>query len=230
MKNHASFPLAVLASLLWVSSATASVETAVETSEASPPPYRDRTASLLVSVGGIGAPAISEGTRDRSFGLGVAAFIEALGSNTFGLETGFMVVNRVYEASAGSTKLLEETNRIQIPILFRYWPAEFVSIGVGPFGSIKSGSTASTVNPAGLATSAHKNAEFGAEAALTFNFRVLPRTAVFVEGRVTDSMGRASDETSLDLIGLAGFKFEFAPGQNTVIRPVTVSEIPHSAF
>lgn len=169
----------------------------------------DKRGSFILSVAGIASSKLKSDSRDRTVGVGGGALIEAQVNPWLGLETGALLLTRTYEVNQNSAQLIEESTRIQVPILARFWPARFFSVGAGPFMAFKLGKTSrGSFTPSNLSTSAGKTTELGAEAAATFNMAVYKKTGAFLEGRLSRTFGRADNESNTDVVGLLGIKLD----------------------
>ena len=86
-----------------------------------------------------------------------------------------------------------------------------MSIAAGPFASFKVGNTTRTIEigniaSADLKTSADQEAQYGLDAAVTFNIAVYNKTGLFVEGRYSSPFEKEENETSDEATALIGLK------------------------
>ncbi|MCH2535263.1 MAG: outer membrane beta-barrel protein [Bdellovibrionales bacterium] len=154
---------------------------------------------------------IENNEEEKAYNVGAAVLFEANVNSYFGIETGGILIDRQYDVKSGSLRLVENVKRLHIPILFRLWPADFVSIAAGPFASFKIGNTTRTVEignivSANLETSADEEAQYGLDAAVTFNIAVYNKTGIFIEGRYSSPFEKEDNETSDEATALVGVK------------------------
>ncbi len=180
----------------------------------SPMPSHAERGEFIISIAAVANNTIDkiENTEEtKSYNVGAAILFEANVNSYVGIETGGIMIDRQYDVKSGNLRLVEDVKRLHVPILFRLWPADFVSIAAGPFASFKVGNTTRTIEigniaSANLETSADKEAQYGLDAAVTFNFAVYNKTGLFVEGRYSSPFEKEQNETSDQLTALVGVK------------------------
>ncbi len=176
-----------------------------------------RGGSMVLSLGGLASTNTEEldDEADIDTAFGAAALIEANVNDVFGIETGVLFTRRAYEVGNDSLRLVQEVNRLHVPVAARFWVADFFSIAAGPYVSFRTGDVDNALEigdeeVASLETSAEEDVTFGADVAATLNFAVDDKTGIFVEGRYSTQFDQLADETSDVVTGIAGLKLDFA--------------------
>lgn len=149
--------------------------------------------------------------RDESYNFGFGGLVEANINGFLGIETGAMFVKRQYEVSGTLGSVVQQTNRIHVPVLVKFWPTNFLYVGAGPYASFKTGSVNTALNagntPIGdINTSADDDVEIGYDLSLGVNFAVAGKTGIFVEARYSSPFESEDSERYEELTALAGVK------------------------
>lgn len=177
---------------------------------------QDDSGSLILSLAGVVNTTVEEvgdDQEDDQLNVGGGVLVEAAVNDAFGIETGALYLRRQYEVSEGNARLVQEVGRVHVPVLARLWPVDYFSIAAGPFVAfavtdeetqLEIGDT----EVAQIETAASNSAEFGLDAAATFNFAVNDKTGFFLEGRYSVLLGEAANEDADELSALAGLKFD----------------------
>jgi len=176
----------------------------------------DGAGSLILSLAGVANDRVKEVEADREdneVNVGGGVLIEAAVNDHFGIETGALVMNRQYDRESEDLRVVEEVTRVHVPVVARFWLADFFSIGAGPFAAFKTGDTKRTLEigdrrVATLKTSADDDTEFGLDGAATLNFAVADKTGIFVEGRYSMMLDEEEDEDADEVSALAGIKID----------------------
>ncbi len=176
----------------------------------------DGAGSLILSLAGVANDRVKEvdnDQEDNEINVGGGILIEAGVNDHFGIETGALVVNRQYDVERGNTRVVDEVTRVHVPVIARFWLADFFSIGAGPFVALKTGDTKRTLEIGGnevasTRTSAEDDAEFGLDGAATFNIAVADKTGIFIEGRYSYLLDDEDDEDNNEISALAGIKID----------------------
>lgn len=179
-----------------------------------PIPSQAERGEFIISIAAVANSTIEKienNEEDKSYNVGAALLFEANVNSYIGIETGGIFIDRQYDVKAGNLRLVEDVKRLHVPILLRLWPADFVSIAAGPFASFKVGNTTRTIEigniaSADLKTSADQEAQYGLDAAVTFNIAVYNKTGLFVEGRYSSPFEKEENETSDEATALIGLK------------------------
>ena len=172
--------------------------------------------SVVLSFAGLVNGArkqIAESAESGTYNAGLGALVEANINGTFGIETGALLLARQYEVSSRQARLIQEMQRLHVPVTARAWVGDFVSLAAGPFVAFGVGSERAVVEVgdtqvAGLRTAAEQDVEFGIDGAATFNFAVSQKTGIFVEGRYSYLLGDAQNENADQISALAGVKLD----------------------
>lgn len=175
---------------------------------------QDGDGELVLSFFGVVNQGVEEAEsdkEDKSYHFGVGAFVETNINGNFGIETGAIFVKRQYDYEAAGFRLVQEVNRLHIPVLARFWVSDYFSVGAGPFASVKVGNVSDTLEIGSttigsVETNADDSVEFGFDVAATLNFAVNDKTGIFVEGRYSQPFDRAQDTDYETLTALAGVK------------------------
>jgi opacity protein-like surface antigen len=149
--------------------------------------------------------------RNESIDFGFGVLVEANVNGFLGIETGLLYVKRQYEYSAAGSSLVQQVNRLHVPVLAKFWPTNFLYVGAGPYVSFKTGSVNSALNIGGVDvgsvdTSADDDVELGYDISTGVNFSVADKTGVFVELRYSSPFEKESSENYEELTALAGVK------------------------
>ena len=173
--------------------------------------------SLIISVFGVATGTekevrneVSRDEFDRGYGL----FLEGNFNDHFGIETGAYMVRRQYEVSNRFGSITTSVDRLTIPVLAKFWLADFLSVGVGPYASFSVGDERTDVNLGDITIAssesrASEDQELGIETSATFNLAVNDKTGVFVEGRYTRPFdNEANDQFVNHASLLAGLKVD----------------------
>jgi hypothetical protein len=176
----------------------------------------DGAGSLILSLAGVAndqVKDVQDGREDNEINMGGAALIEAGVNDHFGIETGALLVNRQYDAERGDVRVVQEVKRVHIPVLARFWFADFFSVAAGPFVAFKTGHVKNALEIGGdevatLETSADDDAEYGADGAVTFDIAVADKTGLFIEGRYSTLFNDKNDEDTDEISALAGVKID----------------------
>ncbi|MCO5113573.1 MAG: PorT family protein [Bdellovibrionaceae bacterium] len=179
--------------------------------------FKERDAGSLIFSGfGVinrGVEDNGSGSEDDQYHFGVGALVEANINGVLGIETGAIFIKRQYDYEAAGFRLVQEVNRLHIPILARVWLGDYFSVGAGPFASIKVGNVKDSLEfgstPIGsVETKADDSVEFGYDIAATFNFAVSDKTGIFIEARYSSPFDKAKNTDYETLTGLAGVKVD----------------------
>lgn len=179
----------------------------------SPQTYAER-GEFIFSIAAIANNTIDKienNEETKKYNVGAALLFEANVNSYLGVETGGIFIDRQYDVEAGSLRLVENVKRLHVPVLFRLWPADFISLAAGPFASFKLGNTTRTieignVTAAQLETSADKDTQYGIDAAVTLNLAVYNKTGLFIEGRYSSPFEKEDNESSDEATALVGVK------------------------
>ncbi len=191
-------------------------ETVTTTEQVTDNESDDNKGSLILSVAGVVNNRIKEGqneSEDKSMDYGGGALVEFGLNDNLGLETGALVINRQYERGGSNLKVIQEVKRLHVPLLVRFWPVDFISIGAGGFTSFKLGDVKNSLEIGGtevgsLTTKADDSVEYGLEAAVALNLAVSDKTGIFVEGRYSDLLSGDKNTDYNEVSGLAGIKID----------------------
>lgn len=172
--------------------------------------------ALILSVFGVANENVKEvnsGERDKSYNFGVGGLVEANVNGILGIETGAIFIKRQYEYSAAGASLVQQVDRLHIPVVAKFWPTNYISLGVGPFISFKTGSVDNTLNIGGvdvgtIQSSADDDVEFGYDLTAGLNFAVAEKTGIFVEARYSSPFEKENSEDYEELSALAGVKIQ----------------------
>lgn len=177
--------------------------------------YEDDKGSLILSFVAIATDRVKEvqDREDNELNYGGGILVEANINDNFGIETGALVVNRQYEIERLGVRVVEEVQRIHVPITARFWATDFFSLAAGPYLAFKTGSTKTSleigdINLGNFKTSADDSVEYGLDAAATINLAVNDKTGVFVEGRYSKMLNEENDEDGDQVSALAGLKLD----------------------
>jgi hypothetical protein len=172
----------------------------------------DHKGGLVLSLAGVvsdRAGDLDEGRNNDRVDVGGGILVEASVNDNFGIETGLLLVNRVYDVEANNSRLVEEVNRLHVPVVARFWATDFFSIAAGPYASFRTEDEEATIsNGTGLETSADDDVEFGLDAAATVNLAMNDKTGLFLEGRYSRPFDEANNEDSDVVSGLVGLKLD----------------------
>jgi len=169
----------------------------------------DDDGSLVLSFAGIA----SERANESSYDYGLGALIEANVNDHFGIETGALFIKRESELfNSGGAELTQTVSRLHIPVLARFWVADYFSVAAGPFVEFKTGDVKTSGSIGGVGgsveTSADDSTQFGLDAAATLNFAVADKTGIFVEARYSMFFDEEDDEEFNKMFYLAGVKLD----------------------
>lgn len=141
-------------------------------------------------------------------GLGFSAELNI--NRYFGFELGIFSIRRRYITNSGNASLVEDAKRAHIPGLFRVWLWDNVSLGAGPFASIRTDGvrSAETGNAEELDTQASDSIEWGLEFAGTLNIAYGDRSGIFLEGRWSEPFNQRSDVEINQFSAITGIKVE----------------------
>lgn len=169
---------------------------------------------LILSAFGLVNQGVKEAEsdeEDKEYHFGVGALVEANINGALGIETGALFIKRQYDYEAGGFRVVQEVNRIHVPVLARFWIGDIFSVGVGPYVAFKVGNVKDSLefgsSPIGsIETNADDDVEFGYDIAATLNFAVNDKTGIFVEGRYSKPFDEAESTDFEALTALAGVK------------------------
>lgn len=175
----------------------------------------DNQSSVVVSLTGLMNTQDSnfegEDTNKDDVNYGGGVLVELNANDNFGIETGALLTERVYEASAGSESIGQKVKRLHVPLTARAWLSDYFSVAAGPFVSFQVGDVEtyyqSGNNVVGsISTDAEKQTEYGLDGAATFNIAVADKTGLFVEARYSSVL--SSDEVEDEVSALTGLKID----------------------
>ncbi len=174
---------------------------------------RPTDGELILSLFGVVNDSVKDdgsSGRDNSYNFGAGALVEANVNGFLGIETGAIFVKRQYEYGSGPVSLVQEVGRLHVPAVVKFWPTNFLAVGIGPYASFKVGDVKNTLEIGGVGgsvdTKADDDVELGLDATVTLNFSVADKTGIFVEGRYSKPFDEG-DDTELDsMTGLVGVK------------------------
>lgn len=169
---------------------------------------------LILSVFGLANQSKEQASSSESkdsYNYGGGGLVEANINGVVGIETGALFVKRQYEYSALGSTLVQEVSRFHIPVMAKFWPTNFLSLGVGPYMSVKTGSVKNSLNIGGVDvgsvdTNADDDVEFGLDIAAAVTASLSDKTGLFLEARYSKPF---KEEDSVDyesLTALAGVK------------------------
>lgn len=168
---------------------------------------------MIFSIFGVVKDSVEEiktDERDNKLNYGFGALVEANANSFLGIETGVIFVKRQYDYEAGGVSFVQEVNRLHIPVVAKFWPTNFLALGVGPYVGIKVGNVKNTLSIGSVSgsidTNADNDVEFGLDATATLNFSIADKTGLFVEGRYSQPFDNKSDVDYDSLTGLVGVK------------------------
>ncbi len=171
------------------------------------------TGQLVLSLAVVGNSQTKQLAEDNlrdELNFGGAAFVEFLMGDHFGVETGAMLVQRQYDVASGPLRLVQETQRLHIPVLARYWVADYFSAAAGPYASVRVGGTRSAAQvgeaEAALETSASRDLELGFDISVLFNLGIANKTGLFAEGRYSLPFQTKGGEKASEVYALMGVK------------------------
>lgn len=179
--------------------------------------FKEREAgSLILSAFGAvnrGVEDSGSGDEDDKYHFGVGALVEANINGILGIETGAIFIKRQYDYEALGFRLVQQVNRLHVPVLARVWLGDYFSIGAGPFASFKVGNVKDSLELGSttigsVETNADDSVEFGYDIAATLNFAISDKTGIFVEARYSSPFDTAKDTDYETLTGLAGIKID----------------------
>ena len=176
----------------------------------------DHSGSLILSLTGVAndrVKDVEDNQNNNEFNFGAGALIEAGINDHFGIETGVLFINRQYDLEAGEARVVQEVNRLHVPVLARFWATDFFSIALGPFVAFRTGNTKTSLEVGdteigSIKTSADDDVEYGLDAALTFNIAVNDKSGLFVEGRYSKLLDNNQGEEANQVSALAGLKID----------------------
>lgn len=174
---------------------------------------RPNEGELIMSIFGVINESVDQDGstgRDKGYNYGLGGLVEANFNGFIGFETGAIFVQRQYEYGFAGVSLVQEVGRLHVPIVAKFWPTNFLAVGVGPYASLKVGNVKNTLEIGSLSgsvdTKADDEVELGLDATITLNFSIADKTGLFVEGRYSKPFNEGED-TELDgMTGLAGVK------------------------
>lgn len=167
---------------------------------------------MIVSIFGAVTDSVEQvqNERDNKLNYGGGVFVEANFNSIFGIETGAIFIKRQYDYSRGGINLVQEVNRLHVPVLAKFWPTNFLSLGVGPYVGVKVGSVTNSVEIGGVTGSTSTNAddevEFGLDGTVALNMSIDDKTGIFIEGRYSQPFDEKSDVDYDSVTGLVGVK------------------------
>ncbi|MEC9281606.1 MAG: outer membrane beta-barrel protein [Bdellovibrionota bacterium] len=172
--------------------------------------------SLILSFAGVAndtEKAVRNNETNNEVNIGGGVLIEANINEKFGIETGALLINRQYDAEKGEARLLQETKRLHIPIMARFWVTDWFSVATGPFVAFRTGDTKTSLKVGdtelgSLETSADESVEYGIDTAATFNISIDDKSGIFLEGRYSDLFDQDNTEKFNEVSALAGFKMQ----------------------
>jgi len=170
---------------------------------------KENNGELILSFFGAAHDNKIQGDSDPNFGLG--AFVETNMNSHIGIETGFVYINRQYKSKAAGFEVVQETGRLHIPVMVKFWLNDYLAVAAGPYASVKVGNTSTEfsfgdADLGAIETSADDDVEFGYDISGTLNFAIREKTGLFVEGRYSDLFSSESDEETDQIFLLAGVK------------------------
>jgi len=142
--------------------------------------------SLVLTFAGLmntRADLNNQNEEPTSINSGIGALAEFNFYKHFGLESGVFVLNKQYETQAAGSRLVEDSVRLKIPVMARFWPVNFFAVGAGPYAAFQVGNSTTTmsigdIQVASIKTSADEIFEFGFDFAVTLNFAVAQKTGL----------------------------------------------------
>lgn len=178
--------------------------------------FAKKDGSLVLSVFGVvnqGVEEAGSGSEDKNYHFGLGALVEANIDGNIGIETGAIFVKRQYDYEAGGFRLVQQVNRLHIPVLARIWLSDYFSLAAGPFASVKVGNVKDSLEIGGspigsVETNADDSVEFGYDIAATLNFAISDKTGIFVEARYSSPFDSAQDTDYETITALAGVKID----------------------
>ncbi|MAZ49816.1 MAG: hypothetical protein CME65_14740 [Halobacteriovoraceae bacterium] len=177
----------------------------------------DMENSLIFSVFGVASETEKEVRNevDRSeYDKGYGLFVEGNFNDHFGVETGAYIIKRQYEVSNRFGSITTSVDRLTVPVLAKFWLADFFSVGIGPYASFSIGDERTDVNLAGIniassESKASEDQEIGLETSATFNLAVNDKTGVFAEGRYSRPFDNEANDQFVNHVSLlAGLKVD----------------------
>ncbi|PIU01262.1 MAG: hypothetical protein COT74_01800 [Bdellovibrionales bacterium CG10_big_fil_rev_8_21_14_0_10_45_34] len=176
---------------------------------------RDRDGSLIVSIAAMVNNKVQNIERSQfrdEVGLGGGVLVEANIQDWFGIETGALLTNKQYDWGRDGFRVVQETVRLHVPVLARFWATDFFSLGVGPYASFRVGDTRTSgeAGPfqASIDTPADDTVTLGADLAATLNLAISDKTGFFIEGRYSYPFNEDNSSSLSQLAGLAGVKID----------------------
>lgn len=148
----------------------------------------------------------------ENVGYGAAFLIDSRVDERISVETGLAVFNRIYNASRANASITQEQLQVHVPLVARFWPVQFFSIGVGPFVEFKAGDTNTTArsnDSVVLQTSARNDYSLGIDFVAAVHLPISQKVGLFVDGRYNSLFNQEADEESDSLTVLAGINLGF---------------------
>lgn len=175
---------------------------------------RTEDGQLILSVFGIANSSVKEvqsENRDKEIHYGLGVLGEANINGIVGLETGALFVQRQYEYGGSLGTLTQQVNRIHVPVVAKFWPTNFLALGVGPYvafkvGDVKTALNIGNVDVGQVSTNADDDVEFGLDATVTGVLTLNDKTGLFLEGRYSRPFKEESDVDYESVTVLAGVK------------------------
>ncbi len=170
---------------------------------------------LILSFFGAAHDTVADdnGTKANEYSYGFGGFVEANVNGFLGIETGAVLLDKQYESEAPLGTVVQETSRLHVPVMVKFWITDYFSLGAGAFASFKIGDTSTTFNVGGvnlgtINSSADEDVEFGYDLSATFNLAIQEKTGLFIEGRYSSLFDEENSENADELYALAGVKIE----------------------
>lgn len=155
---------------------------------------------------------------EEDLGFGLAGLLGVHLSPRFALESGVLWVNRNADFSGPGFELTQEQEVLQVPLLLRFYPLEFLNVGAGVYagfdtGDVENNFTTGGPDDVGFDLTGGTGNEYGWMLAAALNFNLGEDTELFVEGRYTNPETNLIDSDAVersanDVLALAGLKFE----------------------
>lgn len=179
----------------------------------SPQSFAQDEGRWVLSLGLLGnsqSKQVSEDSLKDEFNVGLAALVEVMVRERIGIETGALLVERQYDVSSGSLRLIQSARRLHIPVLARWWVADYFALGLGPYAAVRLGSVRNAVQfgeaELALDTSSRRDLELGFDVSALLNLAIHNRTGLFLEGRYSSPFDRRGGEESSHIFGIVGVK------------------------
>ncbi|MEX1099902.1 MAG: hypothetical protein WEB87_05720, partial [Bacteriovoracaceae bacterium] len=162
---------------------------------------KDKGASLIFSLAALQTQEVENfgdvddsPLRDPDTGYGV--LVEGNWVDSFGTEIGFLRMNKQYSVTEQGSAVVEEVDRLHVPVLAKFWPTDYLSLGVGAYADFAISDVNRSVegDQSVDADTSAQTTVYGGQASATLNLAINNKTGIFVEGRWSEPFWRENGE------------------------------------